>query len=179
MPLNNVTVSFTHHVWSAGTIPRDASTIPAVRVTPRGSEARYSYLMAKPTFRVLEHAADIRLRAWGDTTEDLLLNAIRGAMKVALGRAMRAVPTVWHTVAPWPEAHADQVVTAVNEALFHLYARRLCTTAVRLEPAGAALGLAPLPPGRSLLREVKAATYHHLRVQRLDDRWRAELTLDL
>lgn len=135
--------------------------------------------MARPTFRVLDHTADIRLRVWGDTAEELLLNAIRGAMKVALGRAMSAVPAVWHTVAPWPAAQADQVVAAVNEALFHLYGRRLCTTAVRLDPGGAVLGQVPLSSSASLLREVKAATYHHLRVHRHDGRWRAELTLDL
>lgn len=135
--------------------------------------------MAGATFRILEHTADVRLRAWGDSVEELLGNAVRGAMRVAMGRAPAGSPAAWHPVEPWPETPADQAVAAVNEALFLLYARGTAATALRLSAGAGEIGVVPLPSGKLPEREVKAATYHRLAAGRTHGRWRVELILDL
>jgi SHS2 domain-containing protein len=134
--------------------------------------------MALPRFRQLAHTADVRLAVWGADEAELLANAVAGALRCALDRAPRGRPRRWVAVARWPHALPDRLVRAVNEALFHLYVRRELAVAVRCTARGAALGLAPLPAGRSPVTEVKAATFHALRPV-TSPRLSALLTLDL
>lgn len=89
-------------------------------------------------------------------------------------------PTGWHTVPRWPKLLESQVVAAVNEALFLLYARRTLTVTLRTkEGGGIELGVAPLPSGRFPAREIKAATFHGLSAGRSGGRLRAVVLLDL
>jgi SHS2 domain-containing protein len=134
--------------------------------------------MSRPRFRRLAHTADVRLAIWGDDEEELLDNAVAGALASALDRPVRRAPLQWHTVERWPEELPDRLVRAVNEALFLLYVRRQVVTGVRLGGASATLGVVPLPEGWSAAAEVKAATFHDLAVVRRP-RLRAVLTLDL
>jgi SHS2 domain-containing protein len=129
-------------------------------------------------FRRLAHTADVRLVVWGGDQEELLRNAVSGALTCALGRSPRGSPEAWRVVAPWPEDLAGRLVRAVNEALFLLYSRREVAVGLRLRAERSALGVVPLPRHLAPGVEVKAATFHDLAVVR-HPRLRATLTLDL
>jgi SHS2 domain-containing protein len=133
--------------------------------------------MARPRFRLLPHTADARLAVWGDSETELLANAVAGALRCACGGPARGPVRCWYRL-PLPRALPERLVRTVNEALFLLFARRELVVAVRSSRGGAALGVSPLPAGRTPATEVKAATFHALRPVR-SPRLGAVLTLDL
>ncbi len=128
-------------------------------------------------FRRLPHLADCRLLVWGQSEEEFLANAVAAAMRVALGRTLQAPPERWFSLRPWPRQHAQRLVRTVNEALYLLYTRRLVTTAFRLDEVGR-LGTVALGH-RTIVNEVKAATFHDLRPAARGGRLVVRLTLDL
>jgi SHS2 domain-containing protein len=134
--------------------------------------------MRRPRFRQLPHPADVRLAVWGSDEEELVGNAVAGALACALGRVPRARPQSWYVVEGWPEESGERLVRAVNEALFLLYARGQLALAARVTATGLHLATAPLLRGRSPEVEVKAATFHDLEIT-AGARLRAVLTLDL
>jgi hypothetical protein len=95
------------------------------------------------------------------------------------GRLPRLAARDWIPIVPWPADLQARLVRAVNEALFQLYARHALAVGFDLGPRSARLGIAPLPPDRKPELEVKAATYHDLRLRRGARRLAALLTLDV
>jgi SHS2 domain-containing protein len=136
-------------------------------------------VVSRPRFRTLAHRADVRVAVWGADEEELIRNALAAACTVALGRIPSPTARRWAPIARWPADLPSQLVRAVNEALFHLYARRELAVGFELRPGGARLAVAPLPPGRRPDLEVKAATYHDLRPRRRVRRLAALITLDV
>jgi SHS2 domain-containing protein len=133
-------------------------------------------------YELLEHTADIGVRARGPTLEALFEQAT-----LALGELLGAGPG-------WP-ARGDTVPVAVeaadlggllvdwlNEIVYLLEVRGASLAAVEVERVaeGSAAGsvtLAPQPPSGGTY--VKAVTYHQLRIERRDDGWLAEVYLDV
>ena len=134
--------------------------------------------MIRPRYRRLAHTADVRLAVWGDSEEELLRNAVAGALGCALERAPHGRVARWQPLSGWPRPLPGRLVRIVNEALFLLYTRREVVIAVHCGRAGATLGVAPLPPQWTPVTEVKAATFHALRPH-AGPRLAAVLTLDL
>jgi SHS2 domain-containing protein len=134
--------------------------------------------MAAPRFRRLAHAADVRLAVWGDSEEELLRNAVTGALTCALERPLHGGSGRRRSLVLGARDAAGRVVSVVNEALFLLYARREIVVDVRLAGDRADLAVAPLPPAWRPVTEVKAATFHDIRVSKYPRR-RVVLTLDL
>ena len=135
--------------------------------------------MSRPRFRTLPHGADVRVAVWGADEEELICNAVAAAGTLALGSLPRLAVREWVRIVPWPAGLQSRLVRAVNEALFQLYARHALAVGFELDPKGARLALAPLPPGRRPELEVKAATYHDLRPRRRARRLAALITLDV
>lgn len=136
-------------------------------------------LVKPPRFRQLPHPADIRLAVWGNNREELLRNGVLGAMYTAMDVELPLAPASWHRVPEWPASLEGRLVAAVNEALFLLYTRRQMTVALRRHDREVELGAAPLPPGSTPAREIKAATFHGLSTGRSAGRLRAIILLDL
>ena len=135
--------------------------------------------MSRPRFRTLPHRADLRVAVWGADEAELIRNAVAAAVTLALGRVPRATAQEWLDIRPWPAGLPSRLVRAVNEALFHLYARHEFAVGFESTARGARLALAPLPPGCRPDLEVKAATYHDLRPRRGGGRLSALITLDV
>jgi SHS2 domain-containing protein len=135
--------------------------------------------VSRPRFRTLAHGADLRVAVWGADEEELIRNAVVAASTLALGTVPRLQPSDWAPIRPWPTDLPSQLVRAVNEAVFRLYATHELAVGFELIPGGARLALAPLPPGRKPDLEVKAATYHDLHPRRRAERLAAQITLDV
>jgi SHS2 domain-containing protein len=135
--------------------------------------------VSRPRFRTLAHTADVRIAVWGAREDELIRNAVVAACTLALGGVPPLASLRWAPIVPWPADLPSRLVRAVNEALFHLYQRNEVAVAFTLDPEGARLALAPLPPGRRPEIEVKAATYHDLRPKRRARRLAALITLDV
>jgi SHS2 domain-containing protein len=135
--------------------------------------------MSGPRFRTLPHRADLRVAIWGDDEEELIRNAVAAAGKLAIGRLPRLSAEIWVGIRPWSGDLPSRLVRAVNEALFHLYARHKVAIGFEATARGARLALASLPAGCRPELEVKAATYHDLRPRRRAGRLGALMTLDV
>ena len=118
-------------------------------------------------FELLEHTADVGIRAWGATLEAAFEQAT-GALAEVLG-ALAPGPGERVPVEVTASDHGGLLVDWLNEVLWLLEVRQAKVAGVRVERVGdgsaagwvAFSGDGPAPDGTF----VKAVTYHRLRVE--------------
>ena len=135
-------------------------------------------------FEILEHTADIGLRARGETQAALFENAAVGFLEIALERETVAE----RETRPLAANAADREALLVNwlqEILWLVDAEGWLPRRVVVEQIserrvlGAAHG-EPRDPARHRFRSlIKAATYHQLSVREEDGVWVGEVFLDI
>ncbi|MFN2526019.1 MAG: archease [Actinomycetota bacterium] len=130
---------------------------------------------------VLEHTADVGIRAHGDTLEELFFEATLGLLGITGARTQgegNPVPI---------EVHARDLggvlVDWLDEILYLQDARDAVITDVRVDSVedGSARGEVRLAPRRQVLEgtAVKAVTYHQLSVERSDGGWVGQVFFDV
>ncbi len=143
--------------------------------------ARYPFApAAQPWFKELPHTADLAVRASGKTITDLFRQAAAAMYSFMAQRPLgdRCVRHVTLTTAP---DLAGQLVAWLNELLYlseeygELYDTFIVFVA-RADRVEAIVG--GWAVGR-FIGKIKAATYHSLAVERIDDSWRATLIFDV
>ena len=138
-----------------------------------------------PPFEVLEHTADVGLRAWGETREALFENCALGLAEILdrSGNGDVAEGTGRVSV----ELHATDVeallVEWMNEVLFALEREEACLRASRITEVAetelrAWIELSACA-GTPEATELKAATYHQLSVRETPQGWEATVYLDV
>ncbi len=138
----------------------------------------------KEKYRQIAHTADLGLRIWGDSREELFENA--GAALTAVltdrRRLRRQKTAEILLVAPDLEA----LLVAWLNYLLYLYdvdaflGREFQVLELTPQRLAAQARGETYDPGRHVSRTaVKAATYHHLEIVKLNGRWRATVILDL
>jgi SHS2 domain-containing protein len=133
-------------------------------------------------FEILEHTADVGVRASGATLEEAFEQAARGMCEIA---------------GIWTEEEGEEVeislaaddlgallVDWLSEILYLHDSRRCAVCGVRAEriapPEGrGSVRLSPLGDEPTEGVQVKAVTYHRLRVEPSEDAWTAEVYLDI
>ena len=140
--------------------------------------------MSQPGFRILDHTADVRLEAHGDDLSELFSNAARG---------MFAVIVTLDTVRPSKEllieADADNLenllVNWLSELLYLSATQGMLFSRfdiAQIDPqhiVAKAFG-EPIDQTRhELYNEIKAVTYHDLKVEKLDHGWVARVLFDV
>jgi SHS2 domain-containing protein len=140
---------------------------------------------ARPPFEILEHTADIGLRAWGETREALFENCELGLADILDRREDGYGAGTTNQVSV--QLHATDVeallVEWMNEVLYALEDEEGCLQAVRMSEVGetqlradVVLSVCEGPPEAT---ELKAATYHQLSVGRRDSEWEATVYFDV
>ncbi|MPY88003.1 MAG: hypothetical protein GEU99_08785 [Luteitalea sp.] len=134
------------------------------------------------SFDILEHTADIGIRAEAATLEALFEQATRGLASIigiwrpAAGEVVRIDVTA--------DDLGGLLVDWLSETLY-LHDTRLATfagvavDAVRDGRAVGELRMVPLECSETEGIQVKAITYHNLSVERVDDRWVATVYFDV
>jgi SHS2 domain-containing protein len=132
-------------------------------------------------FELLEHTADVGIRAWAGSLEEAFEHATEGLAEV-LG-ALAPLPgeaTPVEVAAPDP---GGLLVDWLNEVLWLLEVSRAGLAGVRVERVsdGVARGSVELAPGGPDPDGtfVKAVTYHRLRVESEPGGWLLEVYLDV
>jgi SHS2 domain-containing protein len=132
-------------------------------------------------FELLEHTADVGVRAWGPSLEAVFEQATLGLAEV-LG-AWRPGPGVPAEVAVGPADLGGVLVDWLQEVLWLHESRHAALAGVRVDRAGedGAAGRLTLaaPGGPFGGTPVKAVTYHQLRVARDGPGWLADVYLDV
>jgi SHS2 domain-containing protein len=132
-------------------------------------------------FELLEHTADVGIRARGATLEGVFEQATLGLAEV--GGALRPGPGEPVAVEVTAGDLGGLLVDWLNEVLWLREVRQAAVAAVVVERAGdgraagtVAFSSADPPPDGTL---VKAVTYHRLRVEQGPGGWLAEVYLDV
>lgn len=138
---------------------------------------------------LFDHTADIGIRAEGADPSELFAEAGRGLMAVIVEEPGAARVERRIEIELSGEAPEDLLYDWLSELLytFEVEGVVVCGFDVRVEAKAGAWSLkaaceaAGFDPGRhGSGHEVKAVTYHGLKVERIEgDRWRAEVIVDI
>jgi SHS2 domain-containing protein len=134
-------------------------------------------------YRILEHTADMGIEAAGETLDELLVQAARGMMEIISGA--EALPKEERTVEITAGESGELLVNWLNEILFLFDSRGFLPAEFIIEQATenrirARIIGEPFDPERHPVdREIKAATYHQLKLEHREEGWLAQVYLDL
>lgn len=136
------------------------------------------------SFELLEHTADIGIAAKADSWPELLQQLALGLRRILCGDSVIA-STLCLTQTIRGEDREELLVNLLNELIFLLETRNFLTA--ELEVDCRATGVLTLhlhgeafdPARHQWQQEVKAATYHQLRIEQDGESWRAQVYLDL
>ncbi len=135
-----------------------------------------------PYFEVLEHTADVGIRAVGPTLEETFEQATLGMLDIAGISGPRGTGGTLRILVEAGDLGA-LLVEWLSEILYLHDSRTASIADVELESVGpgSAMGTVALGPldQESEGTQVKAVTYHRLRVERTQSGWEAELYLDI
>jgi SHS2 domain-containing protein len=135
-------------------------------------------------FETFEHTADLGLRVRAPDLDSLFAEAARGLFSVIVEDLDSVQPRERLDVRLEPEEREYLLFDWLRQLLAHFDARHLLLSrfTVRVEDSGLT-GTAwgePLDRARHVLdHEVKAITYHGLRVEPTDGGWLAEVIVDI
>lgn len=138
----------------------------------------------QPSYRILDHTADIGLEAQGSDPAQLFSNAARGMFAV-----IAAPDTVKPTQNLLVKVDADNLenllVNWLSELLYLSATKRLLLCRFDISEIDPQYIVAkvfgePIDPSRhELYTEIKAVTYHDLKVAKVDQIWVARVLFDV
>ncbi len=135
-------------------------------------------------FRTVDHTADIMLEVEAAELRELFLEAARGLYAV-IGSLATAGDDARETLVVHGRSDAERMQAWLSEALFLFETRMSIIEAIDDwvpddERLSLAVRLRRVDAERSQFsREVKAVTYHELRVERAGECWSATVILDI
>ena len=138
------------------------------------------------SYEILDHTADVRVRAYGGDMAGLLRSAVL-AMAALIAAVDNAESTETITVEASGETPEELLVHLLGEVLHVHYTRRMVFRGAEVElPDEGALqarctlrGEAYDAGRHELAYDIKAVTYHDLKIERAGDRLTAEIVFDV
>lgn len=132
-------------------------------------------------YEVLPHTADLRIRAWGRTREELFRSALRGMSSVMHPEALRQAPNVEREIAVSASDTPSLLVDFLSEALSLAHTNHELYTDVEFaELADTSLRAALRGvPVEGFEKDIKAATYHGVEVKETDGGYEATVIYDI
>ena len=135
-------------------------------------------------FETIEHTADIGIRAFGSSRQEVFTNAATGMFSLITDLAA-VKPLDEYSVSVEAEDEETLLVEWLNELLYLydsssiLFCRFKVTEMGDTRMKGVAVG-EPVDPGRHKLdTDIKAVTYHLLKVGKVNGNWAAEVIFDV
>lgn len=132
-------------------------------------------------FEMLEHTADIRIRAFGSTLEMLFSNAACGMSAYIFGEEIFSLPVLGHT--------AFQIVSHDRESLLVDWLSEILLLELSQSKAFTKFDINFPAQGELLakayyvslapLEDIKAVTYHNLKIELINGLWQATVTFDI
>ena len=135
-------------------------------------------------FEILEHTADIGLRAWGATLQEAFENAAT-ALSAIVVELDDIEPRIAYPIAASGDDDQSLLVNWLDETLYYLDARRIVLRRFRIEHfgdgrvAGQAWGEPRDPVKHRPKVIVKGVTYHQLKIEQRPDGWQVQVFLDI
>jgi SHS2 domain-containing protein len=133
-----------------------------------------------------DHTADLGLRIHGSDLDDLFRTAATGLFQVIVANAAEVRPQETLHVALTAQTIEELLVHWLNELIYqaetgHRFFSRFDVRMTASPPSlTAEIHGEPVDPDRHVLdHEVKAATHHGVRLEKIADGWVAEVILDI
>jgi SHS2 domain-containing protein len=136
------------------------------------------------SYRLLEHTADMGIEAVAESREDLFAQAAYGLREILSG-SLEVAAREEKTVELRGGDLEELLVVWLNEILYLFEAKGFQPVDFEVEEVErttlkARIRGEPFDPARHpVQREVKAVTYHQLKVEKSDGGWRARVYVDL
>jgi len=135
-------------------------------------------------FEVFEHTADLGLRVRSDSLDALLVDAARGLFSLIVTNLDEVKPVQERKIQIVASEPEYLLFDWLNELLYTFDVERLLLSefTVQAHPDGLSAtcrGEFMQPDRHEMDHEVKAITYHGLKVQRDGNGWLAELIVDI
>ena len=136
------------------------------------------------SFEVLEHTADVRVRVFGRDFRELLKNAALALMSLITDRESVRLEeeVIFKTEA---ETSEELLIKMLSEILYLHETEKMVFADADME-LNDGFNLSVRLRGEKtdlsrheLLYDIKAATYHNLKIERADDRFMAEIIFDI
>jgi protein archease len=135
-------------------------------------------------YETFEHTADLGLRVWADDLNGLFADAARGLFSIIATDLDSIRPSQSVSIAVEGNVSELLLFDWLNELLYIYDVRRLLLCRFEVEVGSTGLKATafgePIDPARHALdHEVKAITYHGLKLEQHDGRWLAEVIVDI
>src|SRR5213080_3110877 len=135
-------------------------------------------------FELFEHTADLGLRVRAADLDTLLVEAAQALFSAVLAEPQTVEPKQRVEVRLADDDRELLLFDWLKTLLYHWDAEHLLFSKFEAKVSGDALAASawgePYDPERHVLdHEVKAITYHGLRVERVGDQWEAEVIVDI
>jgi SHS2 domain-containing protein len=139
---------------------------------------------APALYEIFEHTADLGLRVRAASLEGLLTEAARGLFAMVVEDPSAVQPAVFRDFQISGSDPTYLFFDWLNELLYVCDTERLAFSQFDVRLTGDGLAATargePLDPARHCLtHEIKAITYHELKVEQTDDGWLAEVIVDI
>jgi SHS2 domain-containing protein len=135
-------------------------------------------------FELFEHTADLGLRVQAGTLEELLAEAARGLLAMLLANPEAVRPVVERSITIAADEPSYLLFDWLSELLYTFETDKLLLAEFDLQWRAGELQATcrgePMDESRHKMEhEVKAITYHGLRVEETLEGWRAEVIVDI
>ena len=135
------------------------------------------------SFEIVEHTADIGLRAWADTWAELVEQASLGVVAIYMDNS-QAQPAEAIPVAVNGEDRESLLVNWLNEIVYLLDGRSLAVHSIVVQEAGddmlrGTVHAEPRSERHPVRLIVKGVTWHQLTVEHGNGGWRCVVYLDV
>ncbi|NQU21323.1 MAG: archease [Candidatus Nealsonbacteria bacterium] len=134
-------------------------------------------------YETFEHTADLGLRIRAGDLPELFAEAARALFAVIVADCRQIRPAQPMTFELEADRHDDLLRDWLGELLYTFHAEHLLLTGFNVTLDGTRLtataGAESIDPSRHEIEvELKAVTYHGLKVEQTDDGWLAEVIID-
>ncbi|MEW5805724.1 MAG: archease [Patescibacteria group bacterium] len=137
-------------------------------------------------FKILEHTADVRLKVFGKDLKELLENALKGLMAIIAGEENLAVSDKKSVIFEiFSSDREGLLIDFLNEALYFIQTEKKLIAGVNfyeLKQKSDGFFLRAeflLADSGKIVKDVKAATYHDLKISQNNGQLEATITLDI
>jgi SHS2 domain-containing protein len=135
-------------------------------------------------YELFEHTADLGLRVRADSLEALFVDAARGLLAMLVADPKTVRPLMTKTISLSADEPAYLLFDWLSELLYAFETDKLLLADIELKIEGN--NLAAICHGEAMdenrhrmEHEVKAVTYHHLRLEETGAGWLAEVIVDI
>jgi SHS2 domain-containing protein len=138
----------------------------------------------EPTYKLLDHTADLRIRVFGADPAGLFANAGLALFDLIAG-PLPSSADQWVPLTVSADDRADLLINFLRELLYLWTGEDKMVTMITIETVSetgvhARIGLVDYRPDIHLIgHEIKAVTYHQVAVEPTDDGWQATVVFDI